>query len=417
MRVLHTADWHAGRSLMNVSREPDIRAAVEEILAVAREAKPDLILHAGDLFDALRPAVEDMHWVLDRLRELAALAPVYVVCGNHDSPALFALFDKLLGPRSRIRFVPRALPPEAGGVVEVGVGEEVARIAFCPFVHASRMVDHFEDPETWTAAYADRVGRIAAGLGRGLRRGYDPARHVLLYAAHLFVTGARFSQSERPITVSEAYATRAEDLPLVSYCAFGHVHRPQMLPGPVPGRYAGSIVPFDFGEVEELKEVVLVDARPGAPPRLEPRPIDVGRPLLRLEGTLEELARIAPQVGEALCLVRVKTERPQPNVSELVGDLLPEATLLDVFEDCAATRLSPITVPEAESAVAGAGEASFVDLFRDYLAVSGVRAGSADRVLRTFERLLTAVENEQQAILPELDELEREVPAPAEPGR
>ena len=129
---------------MNVSREPDIRAAVEKIIALAREEGPDLILHAGDLFDALRPGVEDMHWTIDRLRELAAVAPVLVVCGNHDSPALFRLFDKLLGPRSRIRFVAHPRLPEAGGVLEVpakGGDEEVARVALLPFVHASRMVD------------------------------------------------------------------------------------------------------------------------------------------------------------------------------------------------------------------------------------------------------------------------------------
>jgi exonuclease SbcD len=400
---------------MNVSREQDIRAAVERIVAIAREERPDLILHAGDLFDALRPGVEDMHWVLDSLRELASVAPVHVLCGNHDSPALFALFDKLLGPRSRIRFVARPLLPGAGGVVEVQVGDrEAARLAFCPFIHASRMVDHFEDPETWMASYADRVGRILARLDHGLRQGYDPSRHVLLLSAHLFVTGARFSQSERPITVSDAYASRAEDLPMVSYCAFGHVHRPQALPGPAVGRYAGSVVPFDFGEKDEPKEVVMVDAVPGRPPLVEARPLDVGRPLRRLEGTLEELGRLAPEVGSALCLVRVRTERPLPNVSERVGELLPEATLLDVFEDCAATRLSALTVSQAEATV---GEASFVELFRDYLAGTGVRAGSADRVLRTFDALLTAVENEQQVLLPEIDELEAEVPRQPETGR
>jgi DNA repair protein SbcD/Mre11 len=408
LRILHTADWHAGRSLMNVSREQDIREAVERIVTIAREERPDLILHAGDLFDALRPGVDDMHWVLDRLRELAAVAPVYVLCGNHDSPALFALFDKLLGPRSRIRFVPRVQPADAGGVVEVpGPGDEIARIAFCPFIHASRIVDHFEQPDTWMASYADRVGRIAASLDQGLHRGYDPGRHVLLYSAHLFVTGARFSQSERPITVSDAYAARSEDLPVVSYCAFGHVHRPQPLPGHILGRYAGSVVPFDFGEMDEPKEVVLVDARPGRAPTVEARTLDAGRPLRRIEGTLEEIERIAPEVGRALCLVRVRTERPLPNISEHISQLLPEATLLDVFEDCAATRLTPLTVSEARAA---ASEASFVDLFHDYLAASGVRAGSADRVLRTFRDLLSAVENEQQALLPEIDELEREVP-------
>jgi DNA repair protein SbcD/Mre11 len=411
VRLLHTADWHVGRTLMNVSRQPDIEAAVDEIITLAREEKPDLIIHAGDLFDAFRPATHDMHWAMDRLRELAGVAPVYVLSGNHDSPALFDLFNKLLGPDSRLRFIPHALPPDRGGVVELpGPGEEVIRFAAVPFVHAGRVVEFFEEAAGWMANYADRVGKIVGALDQGLRHGYDATRHVLLFAAHLFVSGARFSQSERPLTVTDAYATRAEHLPAVSYSAYGHIHRPQPLPGDGTGRYAGSVVPLDFGERDEGKEAVLVEARPGRAPVVEVRALKGGRPLRRLEGTLGELESIAPTVGDALCLVVVKTESTVPDLSERVRELLPDAVLLDVFEDSASSRLSALT----ERDVADDREATFAELFRDYLAAGGVRAGSADRVLQTFETLITAVENEQQAVLPEVDELDRSLALPGE---
>src|SRR5262249_32997418 len=160
----------------------------------------------------------------------------------------------------------------------------------------------------WMTSYADRVDRIQRALAEGLTRGYDPARHVLVLAAHLFVTGARVSTSERPLTVSDVYATHAERLPPVSYAADGHVHRPQALPGRVPGRYAGSGVPIDFGELGERKEVVVVDAEPGRPARVEARPLCAGRPLVRLEGTLAEIEAKAPGVGRALVAAVVRTE-------------------------------------------------------------------------------------------------------------
>ena len=53
------------------------------------------------------------------------------------------------------------------------------------------MIDHLDDPASWMANYADRVDRIQQALARGLLDGYDPARDVLVLAAHLFVTGAR----------------------------------------------------------------------------------------------------------------------------------------------------------------------------------------------------------------------------------
>jgi exonuclease SbcD len=404
VRLLHTADWHVGRTLMNVSRQPDVAAAVAEVLDVAREERPDLIVHAGDLFDAFRPSTQDMHWAIDALRELGAVAPVYVLAGNHDSATLFDLFAKLLGPSSPVRFVPRPLPPGMGGVIELpGPRDEIVRLAPLPFVHAGRVVRWFEDPATWMSDYADRVGRLVQALDAGLRDGYDAGRHVLLFAAHLFVTGSRFSQSERPLTVTDAYATRREALPAVSYSAYGHIHRPQALPGLGAGRYAGSVVPLDMGERDETKEIVLVDARPGRPPVVEPRPLRAGRRLLRLEGTLDEVERDAPDVGDALVQVTVRTDAPTPDLSDRIARLLPDATVLEVFEDCAAMRLEALT----DRAAQAEREAGFAELFRDYLAETGVRGGSADRVLRTFETVIAAIENEQPVELPEVDELDR----------
>ncbi|HKF75449.1 MAG TPA: exonuclease SbcCD subunit D [Candidatus Dormibacteraeota bacterium] len=408
MRVLHTADWHIGRFLMGQPRNEDVRAAVEEVVAMARAERPDLVVHAGDVFDGLRPAYDDLRWGVDALRELASVAPTIVLCGNHDAPALFSLLDRLLGPDSRLRFVAKPLPPDAGGVIEVpGPRDQVVRIAPIPFIHANRIVPLLEDPATWMTSYADRVDRVQQALAAGLTRGYDPGRHVLLLAAHLFVTGARFSTSERPLTVTDVYATHAERLPQVSYAAFGHVHRPQRLPGAVAGRYAGSVVQLDFGELDEQKEVVIVEAEPGRPARVETRPLSAGRPLRRLEGTLAEIQAVAPTVGRSLCTVVVRTESVMPDLSHRLAELLPDAVLLNVQEDSAATRVRVLTEADA----AAGREPTFPELFREFVGVRGTRAGSADRVIRYFDELLAAVAQEEPGQLRDVDLLELPVEA------
>src|SRR5207245_1345002 len=83
MRLLHTSDWHLGRTTHGRSRAPDHDHAIEEIVDAAREARPHLVLHTGDLFDAPRPGYEEMTRGIDALRRLAELAPVLVLCGNH----------------------------------------------------------------------------------------------------------------------------------------------------------------------------------------------------------------------------------------------------------------------------------------------------------------------------------------------
>ena len=64
-----------------------------EITGIARDARPDLIVHSGDLFDSYRPGAPDLARCLRALRDLSEVAPVVVVAGNHDSPVLLEALD------------------------------------------------------------------------------------------------------------------------------------------------------------------------------------------------------------------------------------------------------------------------------------------------------------------------------------
>ncbi len=403
MRLLHLSDWHLGRLTYRCSRAPDHDAVIAEILDLARASRPHLICHTGDVFDRLRPGYPEMARAIDALKELAAIAPVVVIAGNHDSPALFRLFNRLQGSKAGIRFIEQARPPTEGGILEFpGEDGEAIRLAPLPFVHANRMVDRFEDPKNWMTSYADRIHRIEDALNRGLINGYDPTRHILIFAAHLYVTGARFSGSERPLHVSDAYASRLERLPQVSYAAFGHIHRPQALPGTaVTGRYAGSSICLDFGEEGEQKEVVIVEAEPGRPAKVTRHPLKSGRPLGTLVGTLENLRQLAPEVGCALCRVTVQTKQPMSDLAEILREIFPQAVLLEVNEDCAATRLEVVDASQVDTEA----EPNFTELFRGYLADQGTKGASADQVLRTFETLIDAVQEEEALRLPQIDKL------------
>ena len=403
MRLLHISDWHLGRTTYRYSRAADHDSVLAETIGYATALQPHLIIHTGDVFDSFRPGYDEMRRGIDALQALARIAPVVVVAGNHDSPALFRLFNRLQGDDRRINFIDQARPPEEGGVLEFeGTGEEIIRLAPLPFVHANRMVERFEDPATWMTTYADRIHLIEDALARGLRDGYAPDRHILLFAAHLYVTGAHFSGSERALHVSDAYSTKLERLPQVSYAAFGHIHQPQALPGTtVHGRYAGSPICLDFGEEGEEKEIVIVEAEPGRPATVTPQAMSGGRPLRTLTGTIEEITAVAPTVGEAICRVTVRTEMPTDNLSEILRGLLPDATLVEVNEDCAATRIEIV-----EAAALGAqAEPSLRELFLTYLSERGTKGADAKRVHRRFEELLDAVSDGEPPRLTDLDRL------------
>jgi DNA repair protein SbcD/Mre11 len=396
MKLLHVSDWHLGRTALGRTRDSDFDAVLAEIVEIARACRPDAVVHTGDLFDVVRPAVTDLARGIRALQALARVAPVVVLAGNHDSPALMRLFGAIAngfsagvdpGAARRITFVDRARPPAAGGILDLPAagGTQRIRLAPLPFVHANRFLDEFRGPETATRDYADHLRDVQAELHRGLLDGYVPERDILLFAAHLYVEGALPSRSERPLELTETYATAAATLPQVAYAALGHIHRPQSIARTgFPTRYAGSPLQLDFGEVGEDKSVVVVTAKPARPAHPEVVPLTGGRKLREVVGTLEQIAAKAAVVGDAIVKVLVETDSPTAHLADLVDERLPAATVVLVEERCAATRVEVLdrtaSDPDTEPDVSA--------LFRDYLAEVGTRAASVDHVLATFADLL-----------------------------
>ena len=402
MRLLHVSDWHLGRSLGRIARAPDHVVVLEEMLAIAKEARPDLIIHTGDLFDHARPAVDDLTVAIEALRDLAGIAPVVVLAGNHDSAGFFEVLDKVLalagGPdQSRVRFLGRARHPKDGGILQFPAGEEVVKLAPLPFVHPNSLIRAFDvAPEKWTADYRDQVGDIESLLGRALTANYRQDRDVLLFAAHLHVANAKFSRSERALHISDTYATSTEQLPQVSYAAFGHIHRPQLLPGSVLGRYAGSPIQIDFGELDEGKSVVIVDAPAGAAANFEVVPLSGGRRLRRVEGTLEHLASL-PDVDGCIVQAIVDTNELVPDLADRLGSLWPDAAFFDVVDRCSAT-VTPLAVDRPDQT-----EPPTEELFRAYLGGAGLPEMRVDAAMAIFERLMASVDDDTEAHLPERD--------------
>jgi exonuclease SbcD len=384
MRLLHVADWHLGRSHGHTSRREDLVEVLEQTVSVARDFRPDLVVHAGDIFDAPRPSVDDLQLACDTLRQLGEVAPVVVLAGNHDSPQLLSFIGGILAP-GRIYFADAVKQPADGGVLDFETSsDQRIRLASVPFVSAHRMVKTFENPQTWTASYADRLRAIIGVLADGLDNGLQRDRDVLVLAAHLHVTGAEVTQSERPFTVSDGYGTHAGALPAVSYAAFGHIHRHQALPqASVTGCYAGSPIQLDFGEEHDAKVCVLVEANPGRPAEVTTHAYSIRRPLWRFEGTLDELRTACTDVKEALCRVVIHTEEPARELAAQVQELLPDATLLEIDEVCASQQARALTTADLPAEE----ELSIDAQFEQYVAEVGVRGSTVGSVLDTFRRL------------------------------
>lgn len=392
-RVLHISDWHVGATLYRCDRSGDHEAVLEETLALAREHEPDLVLHTGDVFDALMPGHRAMRQGVDALQRLAEVAPVVVIAGNHDHPRLFEVFARLVGPSSRVTFVPRVLPPSSGGIIDLETDRgERLRVAPVPFIHQNRFVDWFGEDTRIHATYADKMRAINRALHDGLVDGYDPSADVLLYAAHLHVAGAILGGSERRVHVTQEYATGPDTLPAVSYAALGHIHKPQDVTGAVTAAYAGSPLALDFGERDEQKSVALVECEPGRPAKLTRLPLDSARPLRLLRGPVEEVEAAATGVGRAIVKVVVECDDPIDGIVDHLRSLMPDAQVVEIVEDVASRRLEPAHLAAEDR------EQTIDELFDEYLVAKGSATVPAATVRELWGAAHDALQDEDGAI-------------------
>ncbi len=326
MRFIHTADWHVGKTLRGHSRLEEFAAALDEVARVARDAKADAVLVGGDIFDSQTTAPEAEKLVYDFL---ARLLPERIACvliaGNHDNPRKLAALTNLLdGLGIFIRGEPAG--PGSGGIVTLPSrdGSETAQVAVLPFVSERRIVDACQlmSPEyEWYEAYSARVAQMLRVLA-----GAFSVDKVNLILAHLLISGARVGTGERPLHLGEVYAVNAEQLPdNAQYIGLGHLHRPQEILAPSKTCFSGSLIELDFGEREQDKRVVLIEAKPGRPAHIESIALSAGRKLRDVTGTLPELEALAGQVGSDFLRVRVRVDAPTPGVADRVREMLPNA--------------------------------------------------------------------------------------------
>ena len=369
MKLLHTSDWHVGAKLGRHDRKLDHIAALRGLLELAESVSPDLILHTGDLFDASRPPYDALELGVQALRRLSETAPTLVLSGNHDSPVLLRVIDDLAGvahPR-RLRLV---IEPQV--VTYPDISKEPVAVACVPFIPPGAIAQFAtDDPARFEGNYADGVKTLNQRL---LDEAHEATgtRGIVLYAAHLHVQGARPGKSERRITVGEDYATHVEGLQRALYCAFGHIHDPQLLPGgTAQGRYAGSLIPLDFGERRQAKHAVLVTVGDGV--EVDTHDLPGGRPLTEFAGTLAQLETRAVNGGLDGCILkaRVVSDDPIPDLADLLAQWSPRCAVFELIN-----TITNQPVKAIEPAGEGDAEPALDELFGEWrtTAARGIKA-------------------------------------------
>ena len=263
MKLLHTADWHIGRSLYGRKRYEEFEAFLNWLAETIQQNEIDALLVAGDIFDTSTPSnrAQELYY---RFLCRVPCRHVVIVGGNHDSPSFLNAPKELLKALD-IHVIGRA--SEASEEVLVLYNEQdVPSLIVCA-------VPYLRDRDIREAEAGESFDDKARKLIDGIRKHYATVAALaeqkreelgadipIVAMGHLFTAGGQTGDGVRELYVgSLAHVTAGIFPACFNYLALGHLHVPQKVNGSEAIRYSGSPLPMGFGEAKQQKSVCQVE--------------------------------------------------------------------------------------------------------------------------------------------------------------
>ncbi|MEJ7796613.1 MAG: exonuclease SbcCD subunit D [Nocardioides sp.] len=366
MRILHTSDWHLGRSFHREGLLPAQAGFVDHLLDVVGAEQVDLVVVSGDIYDRALPQVDAVRLADETFARLAASrARVVLTSGNHDS-ALRLGFGSRLMDAAGVHV--RTDPGSAGQPVLLDDRHGPVAVYGLPYLDPQLLREPWQLPaRSHEAALSEAMSRVRADLaGR-------PVGTRSMVMAHAFVAGCAPSDSERDISVGGVSMVSSTVFDGVDYVALGHLHGPHELDDHI--RYSGSPLAYSFSEAGQRKGSWLVDLDAGGYAAAEFVEAPVPRPLAVLRGDLETLLSDPTLAHHEGSWVQ----------ATLTDDLRPVramARLRDRFPHALALHFEPATsVPSTTPSAPSHGHSDH-DIALDFVAdLRGILASEAEAAL------------------------------------
>ncbi|MGV8983076.1 exonuclease SbcCD subunit D [Clostridium sp.] len=286
MRILHTSDWHLGKTLEQYSRLEEQEEFLGEFEEIVGKNDIDLVIIAGDIYDNGNPPAKAESMFYKTLKNITkgGKTAVLVIAGNHDNPERLVAASPLAykhgvillgepksiarqgsfgeeGPENKCEF---EIIESGEGYIELSIRGERAVIITLPYPSEKRLNEVLSeglDDEERQKSYSDRIGQLFEKLSTKYR---DDT--INLVVSHLYVVGGEESGSERSIQLGGSLSVSPAIFPeKAQYSALGHLHRPQKVPGTSGKiRYSGSPIQYSKSEINYSKGAFLVNVKAGS---------------------------------------------------------------------------------------------------------------------------------------------------------
>ncbi|CAD6007808.1 Exonuclease SbcD [Agreia sp. COWG] len=314
MRILHSSDWHIGRTFHGHSTLANVSVVLGALADVVRERSIDVVVVSGDIFDSATPAREAYDVLTEAIRGIRqAGAQVVMTSGNHDSATRLGFQSEWAG-LSGIHVITR---PEQLDVPVV-IDDEYGPVLFygIPYLEPALVRHLFDGVEM--RRHAQVLGYAMQRIRDDIAR-RDGARTVVLSHAFVVNVGAgaaaldetEATDVERDITAGGLDLVPASVFEGPDYVALGHIHGRSTLADGI--RYSGAPLHYSFGEASKPRGAWLVELDAGGLGEVQWVDLPVPRALTVLRGELAGLlADPAHDAVEQNFVSAVLTDRVRP---------------------------------------------------------------------------------------------------------
>ena len=308
MKILHTSDWHLGRSLYGRKRYDEFSAFLDWLARTIEEKEIDVLLVSGDVFDTSTPSnrAQQLYYQFLCRVSTSCCRHVVVIAGNHDSPSFLNAPKELL----------RALNVYVVGDMTETLEDEVLVLHNVEQPEAIVCaVPYLRDKNIRTAEPGETIDDKNAKLIEGLKNHYaavcalaekkrstlEKAGHSdipVIAMGHLFTAGGKTIDGDgvRELYVGSLAHVGEDVFPAtIDYLALGHLHVPQTVSSAEHMRYSGSPIPMGYGEANQDKKVVLVEFSNSAM-NIQEIQIPCFQPLVRIAGSLDDIRTTLEQL-------------------------------------------------------------------------------------------------------------------------
>lgn len=409
MKILHTSDWHLGRTLYGRKRTEEYGRFLTWLAETIEREEIDLLCVAGDVFDTTTPSNRSQNLYFNFLQQVvtAGCREVVIIAGNHDSPTLLEAPGKIL-KSLHVHVVGRIGPRLEKEIITIRKADSVPELIVCA-------VPYLRDRDIRTASTGESINDKGRNLIKGVEHHYrqvvklaEQQRTALgisvpiIAMGHLFAAGGKTVEGDgvRDLYVGTLAHIPAHIFPAsIDYLALGHLHSDQTIDNDPTRRYSGSPLPMSFGEATQKKKVFIITI---ADTVEEVRPVEVPcfQRLVSIQGSLPTLVKKISSLQseqKAAWLEILCDGRENPGALQETLHNAVEGTCLEIIRVVNTTTLLSASLFQGEF-TRSLEELTVDEVFDECLKHHEIPDTSKENLRLRFRKTLTALhENDNNA--------------------